>query len=101
MWWKINLNKIKQGFIRRMSDLVVMKACKVMTSWNDNEQVGNDNEPCVLVINERVQNVVAVAQPPMSDRESGLEWHMGAEVKNLARMSWRLRVVSMVLFCIG
>ena len=53
MYWKINFNKIEQGFIGITSDLDVAKACKVMNSWNDNEQVGNDNEPCVVVTNER------------------------------------------------
>ena len=53
MYWKINFNKIKQGFISITSDLDVVKACKVMNFWNDNEQAGNDNEPCVLVTNER------------------------------------------------
>ena len=38
MYWKINFNKIEQGFIGRMSDLVIGKACKVMNSWNDNGQ---------------------------------------------------------------
>ena len=38
MYGEINFNKIKQGFISRMSDLVIMKACEVMNSWNDNEQ---------------------------------------------------------------
>ena len=42
-----------------------------------------------------------MAQPPMSDRENGLGWCMGAEVKKLAKTSWKLIVVSMVLFCIG
>ena len=36
MYWKINLNKIEQGFISRTSDLVIMKAYKAMNSWNDN-----------------------------------------------------------------
>ena len=36
MCWKINFNKIKQGFISIVSDLVVMKACKAMNTWNDN-----------------------------------------------------------------
>ena len=30
MCWKINFNKIEQGFIGIMSDLDVVKACKVM-----------------------------------------------------------------------
>ena len=68
-----------------MSDLVIMKTCKVMTSWNDNEQAGNDNEPCVLVTNERAQNVVPVVQAPMSDRENGLGWCMVAEVKKFGK----------------
>ena len=38
MYWEINFNKIEQGFIGIMGDLVIMKACKVMNSWNDNEQ---------------------------------------------------------------
>ena len=37
----------------------------------------------------------------MSDRKNGLGWCMGAEVKNLAKMSWKFIVVSMALFCIG
>ena len=53
MYWKINFNKIEQGFIGIMSDLDITKACKVMNIWNDNKQPGNDNEPCVLVTNER------------------------------------------------
>ena len=85
MYWKINFNKIKQGFISITSDLVIMKACKAMTSWNDNEQVGNDNEPCGLVTNERTWNAVTMAQQPMSDRESGWGWCMGTEVKNFGK----------------
>ena len=50
MYWKINFNKIEQGFISIMHDLVIMKA---MTYWNANEQAGNDNEPCGLVTSER------------------------------------------------
>ena len=84
-----------------MSDLDIMKACEVMNSWNDNEQVGNDNEPCVLVTNERTWNAVAVAQPPMSDRENVLGWHMGAEVKYFGKDVMQIVVVSMVFFCIG
>ena len=38
MYWKINFNKIEQGFIGIMSDLVIVKACEVMDFWNDNEQ---------------------------------------------------------------
>ena len=53
MYWKINFNKIEQGFIGIMSDLDITKACEVMNSWNDNEQVGDYNEPYVLVTNER------------------------------------------------
>ena len=52
MYWKINFNKIEQGFIGIMSHHGVMKACKGMNSWNYNGQVGNDNEPGVLVTNE-------------------------------------------------
>ena len=52
MYWKVNFNKIEQGFSGITSDLDVMKACKVMNFWNDNEQVGNYNEPYVLVTNE-------------------------------------------------
>ena len=37
MYWKINFNKIEQGFISIMSDLVVRKAYKAMSFWNDNE----------------------------------------------------------------
>ena len=47
MYWKINFNKIEQGFIGIKSDLVIMKACKAMTSWNDNEQAENDNDHVV------------------------------------------------------
>ena len=36
MCGKINFNKIEQGFIDMTSDLVIAKACKAMTSWNDN-----------------------------------------------------------------
>ena len=54
MYWKINVNKSEQGFIGITSGLVIMKACKAMNSWNDNEQAGNDNEPCGLVTNERI-----------------------------------------------
>ena len=43
---KIIFNKIEQGFINIMSGLVIVKACKAMTSWNDNEVAENDNEPC-------------------------------------------------------
>ena len=64
-----------------MSDLDVVKACKIMNAGKYNEQVGNDNGPCVLVTNERAQNAVAGAWSPMSDRESGLGCHVGAEVK--------------------
>ena len=53
MCWKINFNKIEQGFIGIMSDCDIEKACKVMNSWNDNEQAGDDNEPYALVTNER------------------------------------------------
>ena len=53
MYWEINFNKIKQGFVGIMSDLDIAKACTVMNSWNDNEQEGNDNDPHVLVTNER------------------------------------------------
>ena len=42
-----------------------------------------------------------MAWPPMSDRENMLGWWMGDEVKILAKTSWKLAVVSMVLFCIG
>ena len=38
MYWKINFNKIEQGFISIMSDLDIAKACEVINSWNDNEQ---------------------------------------------------------------
>ena len=54
MYWKVNLNIIVQGFSSIMSDLDITKACEVMNFLNDNEQVGNYNEPCVLVTNERV-----------------------------------------------
>ena len=56
-----------------------------MTSWNDNYSVGNDNELCGLVTNGRTGNAVTMAWQPMSDRESGLGWCMGAEVKNLGK----------------
>ena len=36
MYGKINFNKIEQGFIGITSDLVVMKACKTINSWNGN-----------------------------------------------------------------
>ena len=53
MYWEINFNKIKQGFIGIMGHLGIEKACEVMNSWNYNKQAGNDNEPYVLVTNER------------------------------------------------
>ena len=56
-----------------------------MNSWNDNEWAGGDNKPCVLVTNERAWNSVAVAQPPMSDRENVLGWCMGDEMKNFGK----------------
>ena len=37
----------------------------------------------------------------MRDRENGLGQCLGDEVKNLAKMSWKHGVVSMVLFAIG
>ena len=55
MYWKINSNKSKQGFINKTSDLVIVKACKVMNSWNNNEQWEIINEPCVLVTNESLK----------------------------------------------
>ena len=85
MYGKRNYNKIKQGFIGIMSDLDVMKACEVTNSWKDNEQVGNDNEPCVLVTNERAWNAVTVAWTPMSDKVNVLGWCVGAEVKNFGQ----------------
>ena len=38
---------------------------------------------------------------PMRDRENVLRWCLGDEVKNLAKMSWKHGVVSMVIFAIG
>ena len=53
MYWKGNFNQIEQGFIGIISGLIIMKACEVMNFLNNNEQAGNDNEPCVLVTNDR------------------------------------------------
>ena len=53
-----------------------------------------------MVTNERTENVVAMAQQPMSDRENRLGWCVGAKVKILSKISWRHRAVSMVLLCI-
>ena len=72
-----------------------------INSWNDIEQLGDYNEACVLVTNERSWNMVTVTWQPMRDRENVLGWCMGDEVKILAKTSWKLKVVSMVLFCIG
>ena len=55
----------------------------------------------VSVTNGRTRNAIAMAQQPLSDRKNRLGWGMGAEVKILSKMSWRLEAVSMVLFCIG
>ena len=50
-----------------------------------------------------LENVVTVTQQPTRDRENVLGWCMGDEVKKLflAKTSWKVEVVSMVLFCIG
>ena len=82
---KINCDKIEQGFINLMSDLVIMKACKAMNSWNDNYLAGNDNEPCELVTNGRTENAVTMAWQPMRDRKNRLGQCMGTEVKNFVK----------------
>ena len=54
-------------------------------SWNDNQQVGDYNESCVLVTNERAWNAVTMTQQPMRDRENVLGQCMGDEVKSFGK----------------
>ena len=74
MYWKINFNKIKQGFIGITSDLDIAKACEVMNSWNDNEQLGDYNEPCAMVTNERAGKGASEIQWPMRGQENVTGW---------------------------
>ena len=39
----------------------------------------------VLVTNGRTENVVTMAQQPLSDKKNRLGWGMGAEVKNFVK----------------
>ena len=54
-------------------------------SWNDNEQAGDYNKPCVLVTNERSWKVVVMTRQPMRGRKNVLGWCIGDEVKNLGK----------------
>ena len=56
-----------------------------VNSWNDNEQAGKDNEPCVLVTNEKAWNMVVMVWPPISDRENVLGWCISDEMKNFGK----------------
>ena len=56
------------------------------SSWNDNEQVGDYNEPCVPGDqSEGLKHAVTMTWQPMRDRENVLGWCMGDEVKNFGK----------------